>query len=583
MYPVSEEYRQAMRQPIRQCETGASVYIGVFDRTIPDSAYITPVEQTEYSDLERVLQGGAEGDYATFEPGFFRLDGRLRLLPNRQDYPTPPNPQGWTSQAQADEKGIFEPAQGLTIQLGGARTLPGLTVTFGQVEETVPGLLRVYAWTGNGEEVEQEYTAAQLQPTSRLELTLEQVTGIRLEITESARPLGRARIARVEFGVGYVFETGDILEISETHEESPVSLSLPNGKLRFVLDNSSGRFDLDRDDALTNFLRQGNQVDVEYTVKTGQGVQRIPSGGWRLSSWNTGGAEASFEAEDVFSALQDAQYQKGRLVPEGQQLDQAVREVLEDAGQTGAVGQDLGLVRLPVPVVSHAQALQLLAGLGMARLYADRQGRICLERAESAGQPDLVLEQSQLYQDCTAALQPRLRYVTAACSDPVVSAEKQQLASLDFNTESGTVNVSHELAYQTEAEVEPAEYQVQLTSWAYLSRITGRTGTNHQLKVTLQGSRVSLNKITFTSPAASEGDVLELDNPLLDIAAGQQVLDWVREYYSRRVVRQLHIRGLPEIDCGDRLEYLDGKQGLVTATKLTYNGAFDEVVTVRGE
>ncbi len=579
MYPVSEEYRQAMSQSIRQCETGAGVYVGVFDRTIPDAAYILPVDQTEYSSLETVLQGGAEGDYATFEPGFFRLDGRLRLLPSAS---SPLNPQGWTSQAQADEEEVFEPAVGLSIQLGGARTLPGLTVTFGQVEETVPGLLRLSAWKANGEQIQQEYTAAQLQPTSRLELAMDQVTSVDLEIVKSARPFGRARIARVEFGIGYVFETGEILEITESHEESPVSLSLPSGKLRFVLDNSSGRFDLDREDALTNFLRQGNQVDVEYTVKTGQSVQRIPSGGWRLSSWNTSGAEASFEAEDIFSALQDLQYQKGRLVPEGQALTKVVQDVLADAGQAGAVGEDLGLVRLPVPVVSHAQALQLLAGLGMARLYADRQGQICLERAESDAQPDLVLEEGQLYQDSTASLQPRLRYVTAACSDPVMSAEKQQLASLDFNTASGTVNVSHQLGYQVEAVVEPAEYQVQLTSWAYLSQITGRTGTNHQLKVTLEGTKVSLNEITFTSAAASEGDVLELDNPLLDIAAGQQVLDWVRDYYSQRVVRQLHIRGLPEIDCGDRLEYLDGKQGLVTATKLTYNGAFDEVVTVRG-
>lgn len=580
MYPVSEEYRQAMNQPIRQCETGASVYVGVFDRTAQEAASIFPVEQTEYSNLETVLQGGAVGDYATFEPGFFRLDGRLRLLP---DAGSPLNPQGWTSQSQANEEGVFEPTLKLYIQLGGVRTLPGITVTFGQVEETVPGLLRLSAWNANGEQLQREYTAAQLQPVSQLELAMDQVTSVDLEIVKSARPLGRARIARVEFGIGYVFENEEILEITETHEESPVSLSLPSGKLRFVLDNSTGRFNLDREDSLTNFLRQGNRVDVEYSVKTGQQVQRIPSGGWLLSGWNTSGAQASFEAEDVFSALQDAQYQRGRLVPEGQALTQVVQDVLEDAGQTGTVDQELGNLRIPVPVVSHAQALQLLANCARARLYADRQGQICMKRAKSAAEPDLVLEPGELYQDSTASLQSRLRHVEAPCSDPVVSTEKQELISLDFNTGSGTVNVSHQLGYQVEAVVEPAEYQVQLTSWAYLSQITGRPGTEHQLKVTLQGSRVSLNKITFTSAAAGEGDVLELDNPLLDITAGQQVLDWVRDYYSQRVVRQLHIRGLPEIDCGDRLEYLNGKQGLVTSTKLTYNGAFDEVVTVRGE
>ena len=48
-------------------------------------------------------------------------------------------------------------------------------------------------------------------------------------------------------------------------------------------------------------------------------------------------------------------------------------------------------------------------------------------------------------------------------------------------------------------------------------------------------------------------------------------------------MRRLDIRGFPEIDCGDTVEYLNGKRGLVTATQLTYNGAFDQVLTVRGE
>ena len=94
---------------------------------------------------------------------------------------------------------------------------------------------------------------------------------------------------------------------------------------------------------------------------------------------------------------------------------------------------------------------------------------------------------------------------------------------------------------------------------------------------------MSLNQFALTSPAVREGELLELDNPLLEVGSGQQVLDWVWDYYSRRAVRRLHIRGFPEIDCGDTVEYMEGRRGLVTATQLTYNGAFDQVLTVRGE
>lgn len=737
MYLVSESYSEAMRQPIRQCETGARVYIGVFDTTALDDGYLLPAPGVFYSSLEPVLQGGAKGEYATFEPGYFRLDGSQILLPVST---AALRPQGWISESISGADGAFPAGTGLTVMFGSPHDLPGLTITFGQLEEDIPGRLRVSGWREGQRIAQQEYTAADLQPTSRLELVMEQVEEVRLEVLASRNPAGRARVARVEFGLGYSFSRTEILQINEKHEESPVSLSLPTGSLTFVLDNSDGRFDVDRKDSLVNFLRQGNQVEVEYLVTAAGSQQRIPSRGWKLSNWSVRGAEATFEAQDLLTALRDTQYEKGQFHPELYGVEQAAREVLEDAGtQAYQVDSLLGSMQLPVPVVSHAEALQLLANRARARLYVDRDGRIVLARtnpgsdfeagadtgqltaysdpgnldgecveaatfepgffrldgrqqllpqedftgrngiatAARAGEDgwfdsppevyftaqehtnavsltldfgsapaarigistlenqqwseekifspadsrvtlrlqaqhvsgirlrflqarqqgqrghlvgfavdsDLIfsLGDDQIYQDSTAALEPRLRYVTALCTDPVVTDETQQLASLDFNTASGTVCVSHQLGCQVEAVVEPSVYQVQLTSWAYRSQITGRTGTEHQLKVTLQGKKVSLNQIALTSPAAGDGEVLELDNPLLDIGCGQQVLDWVWDYYSRRVVRQLHVRGFPEIDCGDTVEYMEGRRGLVTATQLTYNGAFDQVLTVRGE
>ena len=737
MYLVSDSYSEAMRQPIRQCETGARVYIGVFDTTALDDGDLLPASGVFYSSLEPVLQGGAKGEYATFEPGFFRLDGSQILLPGET---AALQTQGWISESVSGADGAFPTDTGLTVMFGSAHDLPGLTVTFGQLEEDIPGRLRVSGWRDGQRIAQQEYTAADLQPTSRLELAMEQVNEVRLEALASQNPAGRARVARVEFGLGYSFSHKEILRITEKHEESPVSLSLPTGSLSFVLDNSDGRFDVDRKDSLVNFLRQGNRVEVEYLVTAAGSQQRIPSRGWKLSSWNAKGVEAAFEAKDALAALGDTQYEKGQFHPEQYGIGQTAREVLEDAGaQAYQVDSLLGDMQLPVPVVSHAQALQLLANLARARLYVNREGSIVLARtnpgsdfqagadtgqltaysdpnyldldcveaatfepgffrldrrqhllpkteftgrngiatAAQAGEdgwfaspPEVYftarehsdvwaltldfgsqpaarigistqenqqwseervfaiqsgrmtlrlqaqhvsgirlrflqarqqgqrghligfsvdtdmafsLDQDQIYQDSTASLEPRLQCVTALCTDPVVTAETEQLASLDFNTASGTVSVSHRLGYQVEAVVEPSVYQVQLTSWAYRSKITGRTGTSHQLKVTLQGKKVNLNQISLTSPAAKDGEVLELDNPLLDIGSGQQVLNWVQDYYSRRAVRRLHIRGFPEIDCGDTVEYLNGKRGLVTATQLTYNGAFDQVLTVRGE
>ena len=56
MYLVSDSYSEAMRQPIRQCETGARVYIGVFDTTALDDGYLLPASGVFYSSLEPVLQ-----------------------------------------------------------------------------------------------------------------------------------------------------------------------------------------------------------------------------------------------------------------------------------------------------------------------------------------------------------------------------------------------------------------------------------------------------------------------------------------------------------------------------------------------
>ena len=420
MYLTSSAYRRAMREPIRESPSLARVYLGVFDRGAPEDALVSASPSVPWACTDNVIaDAGVSAGYAAFEPDHFRLDGTQLLLP---DDASAALPQGWVSAAPAgasglpaldadgvlrfsplpvlDEDGVLHLQDAvlddtgvltvsgtaddqpyLTVSFGQTHSMAGLTLTFGAVEEDAPQSVAVLSYRAG--ELLNTQTVTPDGPVTAAELLLEDVDAITLRF--SPAPGRRARLAHIEFGIGYRYESRDILSITEKHTDSPVSLELPSDSLQFELRDENGRFAVDGETALVRFLAEGQTVQVDYGLQLPGGSEWVPGGKWQLSGWRTDGSAACFTAATLLEQLTKTTYEKGVYDYAWHSVYDLAAAVLADAGIDPAdydidpALQDTGAGD-PLPVVSHAAALQLLANLGRARLYMARDGRLTMRR-----------------------------------------------------------------------------------------------------------------------------------------------------------------------------------------------------------
>lgn len=378
MYPVSSRYKELMRATSRECKAIARIYMGVFDATASPDATLTADAAVSYANVANVNKdAGVSVTYATFEDNRFRLDGTVKLLP---DNPALLSAQGWISAAQSGSDGVFTSPTTLTVDFGTIHSLAGLTLTFGSIAEDVPKQITVISYSG--ETLLNTQVLTDLNITHLAELLLDGVDKIVLRFDSTQSGHGRARLAHIEFGIGYSFGDNDIKKIQEKHIDKPVSMELPTSSLSFTLRNTDRKFDLG-DTPLVHFLADGQEVRLTYGAEIDGAPELIPAGVWYLTTWKPKGEEAYFTADDIISRLTKTTYEKGVWLFSWQNAYNIAQAVLSDAGVSSyyldPTISSAGFMA-PIPILQHASALQVLAARACARLYSDRYGLPSIRR-----------------------------------------------------------------------------------------------------------------------------------------------------------------------------------------------------------
>jgi hypothetical protein len=214
---------------------------------------------------------------------------------------------------------------------------------------------------------------------------LENIDRLVIRFDKAKKTGSRARLNRVEFGIGYTYADQDLRTLTERHAGSPLSMALPSSSLTFTLFNEEGRFDVDSDTALQRFLASGQRGVVDYGIETADGIEAVPGGKWRLSTWKVSGTSAQFTMEDTLAKLNKTTYETSVYDGTERTLYALAQAVFTDAGLTATeyyIDPYLANVntRSPLPVNTHAVCLQLIANAGRCRLYVDRSGVITIER-----------------------------------------------------------------------------------------------------------------------------------------------------------------------------------------------------------
>ena len=366
MQTASQAYKEVMRNKYRDPLSYIRVTIGVINQEAQSSAYVPhPENYTYYSNLKWPLDNYQVQElYATCDQDYTAVDGSMYFLPRaREDVVLN---QGIVSE---DLPGSIE------IQFPIRYDIKGLTVEFGRA---YPVDFRIES---DNKTVEIAGNATGHFVTEEI---FEGATFLRFVPASMANGQSRFRIHQLTTGIGIYFDNRKILSATKKEHISPVMEELPALDFDMTIDNKDRAYDVENEESTVNFLETGQEVKVLYGQELDNGtVEWLPGATVYLREWSADDEEMSFTATDRFESM-DGTYYKGEYRSEGISLYDLAVDVLKDAGVDSRTYwldnylKDVSVCN-PMPVVSHKEALQLIANAGRCILYQDRSGNIFMK------------------------------------------------------------------------------------------------------------------------------------------------------------------------------------------------------------
>ena len=374
MQAASNEYKDMMRRKWRNPLSYLRVTIGLINQQAQASAYIPERDvYTYYSDLVKPMDNYKVQElYATCDQDYTTVDGSMYFLP--KDAADVVLNQGIVTDGLQGEIEIRFPVQ---------YDIKGLTVEFGKaypVDFTIISDNRTLNVTNNADG---HYVTEEI---------FEGATYLRFVPAAMVNGRSRFHINQITMGIGVYFDSKKILSATKKEHISPISEELPTIDFDVTVDNKDRAYDVENEESTVNFLEIGQQVEVLYGQAMDDGtIEWILGTSLALKSWSADDTEMDFQASDCFDGM-DSTYYRGQYHPNGMSLYDIAVDVLTDARvdyRNYWIDPYLKnvLVVNPMPVVTHKEALQLIANAGRCILYQNRAGRIILK---SSFVPDMV-------------------------------------------------------------------------------------------------------------------------------------------------------------------------------------------------
>lgn len=390
MYDVSQAYHDAMRASQRPpvlarvtidfsaAEGDESIEVQVSERTgsFPDQIV---------DSVETVAHPWASLD------GSWHLDAKrpYRLMPETEQEALMYH-VGWWGRQIADQEGYFsEPYPTITIT-----HLPRSVLTLMMVGDSarrewpVDFTIALYDQENNLICSKTVTDNTELEWISELEQPVQGVAKQVAVITRWSHPGRQAKIAEFFCSIQQTYEGRNLLTVNLLEERETSSASLPVGNIssneiavRMVND---GRFDPDNEASpLYNLMLPNRRVRARLGVELENGREWVPLGTFWSVEWNTDSDApvAMVRARDLLERLRTTTYRTSVVQQDAKASDLA-RAILLDAGlrvDQWEIHESLDGVVFPwawLPVVSHREALLLIAEAALTVVYCDRDGRI---------------------------------------------------------------------------------------------------------------------------------------------------------------------------------------------------------------
>lgn len=378
MYQVSQEYKESMKNPIRN-RSYMVVSIGMINQDVQRSAEVSDQSKyTDFSDFNAIFDTVWNGNpYATFEQDFFKADGSMLFLPK--------------SSSNYKKNGLISSnlfSNNFTVKFTfgcGKADIKGLTIQFG---ENYPTKFTV---STDSEEATSFVNDSSYFETDKVFSNTESLT---ITITSMNVANGRVRINYIKFGLGLEYDNEQIETAESQSTLSIIDDDLPQVDFSVTLRNDEQILDIDNPDSAINFFESGQVINVTMGYELDDGsIEWMQLHSLHLSEWSSDDKQANIKAIDKFQLMNDSYY-KGKYYENGISLYDLAVLVFEDAGiESDEYYIDPYLknvkVKNPLPNVGHKEALQIIANAGRCVLSCDRYGRINIH---SAFMPDYTTE-----------------------------------------------------------------------------------------------------------------------------------------------------------------------------------------------
>mgnify|MGYP000866502810 FL=1 len=432
MQVVSQAYRQSMEQTTRE-GFYMDVTIGVINQAAQDKAFVLPEVCTEWSNLTKPFQNyDVEYTYATMEQDFFRVDGQMLFLPEEGPY--------------------------FNSGLIAGNTLAAITIRFADGPYDIKGLMVDFG-LAYPIDFMIESDASTVTITNNLDghfVTEEIFNKVTYITFRPLRMIGgqqRIRIEKIQMGLGIYFSNRQITNAIKKDFISLISEELPSSDLSVTIGNKDRKFDVENSSSTINYLEIGQECWLRYGKLLANGnIEQLDGALLYLDSWKADDRTMTFGAKDSISDLNNTYY---RGIKRKTNLYDLALDVLTDAGvdpRTYEIDPYLHNIYVtnPMPVVTHKEALQIIANAGRCILYQDRQGIIQIK----AGFATIIAQErmevrsddTESYSDLQSVVLPSAKYDYARMYQDYFRVD----GSVYFLPESGspltTGFVSHQLA-----------------------------------------------------------------------------------------------------------------------------------------
>lgn len=380
MQIASKEYKKSMAQPFRN-RGYIKVTIGVVNSEAQKNCSINDIHNSfaYFANPTAPLEGLVPSKiYTTCERNFSKVDGSMFFLP--------PKELNFTYYNNGIVTNDLVGTVYIRFQTEGSFDIKGLVINFG---DEYPTLLTI-----RNDNVEYRYN------NDKTEFTTEDVfngtTFLVIRAIKMKNTDTRLRIYNFTCGIANVFTNDHIISFTSKEYVSPITETVPSQDTTVIVDNQNLYYSPDNADSALAYMEIGQEIKVAfgYDVDGNGNIEWMPEMTTYLKTWSATDVQAKFTGTDRFDYLTD-KYYKGHYYAEGITLYDLAIDVLEDAGITDQKEYFIDnylkkiVVYNPLPICTHAEALQIIANAGRCALSTDRQKRIHLQ---SSFVPDMSIK-----------------------------------------------------------------------------------------------------------------------------------------------------------------------------------------------